>query len=189
MISKIKFLLLICVLLGFLGEVRAEQVAEISRFIPERHQVVQSLWGDFNRDGQKDVLIVSEDRTTPQSPRLFQLIDGVSAQSPKVRQNTLLIPCSKCGGPSEEPTLRYIKKTKKGFEVQIYWGGIKNGYLKTLYFDYQPKKKNWFVRATQTTRFDNDHQQDKQYAVTRSKRYSKTHQLRMSFENATQYDQ
>lgn len=188
MISKIKSLLLIGALLGFLGEVQAEQVADISRFIPDRHQVVQSIWGDFNRDGQKDVLIVSEDRTAPQTPRLFQLINGVSTQSPKVRQNAQLIPCSKCGGPSEEPTLRYIKETKKGFEVQIYWGGVKNGYLKTLYFDYQPKKNNWFVRATQTTRFDNDHQQDKQYAVTRSKRYSKTQQLKMSFEHVTQYE-
>ena len=60
-----------------------------------------------------------------------------------------------------------MKETKKGFEVQIYWGGVKNGYLKTLYFDYQPKKNNWFVRATQTTRFDNDHQQDKQYEFNR----------------------
>ena len=188
MISKIKSLLLIGALLGFLGEVQAEQVADISRFIPDRHQVVQSIWGDFNRDGQKDVLIVSEDRTAPQTPRLFQLINGVSTQSPKVRQNAQLIPCSKCGGPSEEPTLRYIKETKKGFEVQIYWGGIKNGYLKTLYFDYQPKKKNWFVRATQTTRFDNDHQQDKRYALTRSKHYSKSQQLKMSFENVTQYE-
>ena len=175
-------------LLGFLGEVQAEQVADISRFIPDRHQVVQSIWGDFNRDGQKDVLIVSEDRTAPQTPRLFQLINGVSTQSPKVRQNAQLIPCSKCGGPSEEPTLRYIKETKKGFEVQIYWGGVKNGYLKTLYFDYQPKKNNWFVRATQTTRFDNDHQQDKRYALTRSKHYSKSQQLKMSFENVTQYE-
>lgn len=119
MISKIKSLLLIGALLGFLGEVQAEQVADISRFIPDRHQVVQSIWGDFNRDGQKDVLIVSEDRTAPQTPRLFQLINGVSTQSPKVRQNAQLIPCSKCGVIQKSPHCGTLKKLKKDLKFKF----------------------------------------------------------------------
>lgn len=146
-------------------------------FLPSDHQVLISKYKDINNDGFGDLLLISENIQAPREARLFQIIEGTAAGF-KVHQNSFLIPCAKCGGPSEEPTFRSLKTSKMGFELQVYRGGIKNGYLTTLTFKFVPKRKDWFISKDVTIRFDDDHKQDSKYAVKRGKNYSTKNRIR-----------
>jgi hypothetical protein len=155
---------------------------KIQAFVPSGYSVLASQVADLNADGLLDVVLVSEQSDDPHSPRLLQVLQN-TGKSYKVYQNTQLIPCNKCGGPSEEPTFRKLKVGSKKFSVQVYWGGIKNGYLKTLSFAYSPTHKDWLLRDTRLIRFDNAHQQDVKYATTHHQVY--TQKTGVRFERAT----
>lgn len=156
--------------------------AKIQTFVPIGHTVLAYQAADLNADGRQDGVLITEPVDDPRAPRLLQILEN-TAVGYKAYQNTQLIPCAKCGGPSEEPTFRALKVTRKSFSVQVYWGGIKNGYLKTLRFEYRPSRQYWFLQGTNLTRFDTAHQQDEQYATKHHRTYSPKTGLR--FERVT----
>ena len=153
-------------------------------YVPKGHEVVKSIEADVNSDGLLDILLITQPATDKRANRLFQILNS-TGKGYKVYQNTELIPCEKCGGPSEEPTLREITISRSAFSVKIYYGGIRNGFLKTFDFRYASKHRNWYLQRVDSEVFDRlknegktQVQQKKYTAYRKDTRFEKVNKYR-----------
>ncbi|MDO4641822.1 MAG: hypothetical protein Q4A84_09040 [Neisseria sp.] len=126
----------------------------VQQYIPREHKILFLSEKDVSGDGLVDILLVTESIENPKEGRIFQILKKTS-KSYQVFLNSGIIPCKQCGGPSEEPTLRALKSYKNGFHLQIFYGGIKNSFIKNFDFIYSAKNHNWFLNEYSSEKIDN----------------------------------
>ena len=95
-----------------------EHSFDFQKYVTANQQILFSSEADLNADGLMDAILVTESKTDPKTVRNLQILRN-TGKGYQIHQNSKLIPCKSCGGPSEEPTLRNIQTHQNGFSVRL----------------------------------------------------------------------
>ena len=125
------------------------QNKKISKYIFPGYKILDTLSGDLNLDGRKDLLlilkVIAEDTmsfTEAQRPLLI-LIQNAGGSYYQAGRNNQVVLCKGCGGVFGDP---YASITiKSGYFSIEHYGGSNWRWTDIATFHYDKKQKKWFL--------------------------------------------
>ncbi len=124
---------------------------DLSQFVIDGYEIMDSLWADLNNDQREDMLLALKQENEPESSDmegsvyrpLLILLRQKDGSLKKVRQNNYTILCRDCGGVLGEP---YSQMVAKGnyFSVEHH-GGSSQRWTKVVTYKYQEDDQEWYL--------------------------------------------
>lgn len=119
---------------------KKDEAATLLPFIPESFVLKDTLQGDLNRDGRKDLLLLVEDEV--QGNRILKLL--LADEQGKYQEalaNATAVYCKTC---HDLDTYQGIKVKDGEFSIE-HFGGPEQRWARTTTFRYIPSVKDWYL--------------------------------------------
>jgi hypothetical protein len=110
-----------------------------SQFIPKRNVLLDTILGDYNKDGKIDVILVTDEKGNPDKNRTLIVLENSGKNYTQVAKTNKAILCSACGGVFGDP---FAEISLNGNVLQInHYGGSSWRWSNTYTFRFQ--KNEW----------------------------------------------
>jgi hypothetical protein len=148
-ILKIFLLILIPILIV---QTSFAQQQTIQSFIPKNFKLLDSASGDFNQDGNKDVVLILDSNQTGDTRPLLILLGNSNKQFTLFARNDSVVLCKFCGGVCCDPYSHVVIK-KEYFSIEQYGGDNNERWTRVITFKFD-KIANQFVLHKDATVYE-----------------------------------
>jgi len=123
------------------------QTIDWSKFITKDYVILDTVYGDLNRDGLTDAILIlkyKEEKVDSGTVRPLLILEGQKDGSLKlVERNDSIVLCFGCGGVFGDPYSKTVI-TKNYFSIEHY-GGSSDRWARIITFKYDMKTKQYLL--------------------------------------------
>jgi hypothetical protein len=134
------FILLTAILFGTIGRCQTNKTDKHRSFIPQGYNVLDSAFGNLNKDAYTDLLLILKSDTenmNPDTTRPVLVLAGTASGNFRLlARGDHAVLCANCGGVFGDPYQRIV--IKNGFFSLEHYGGSGWRWTRVITFRYDP---------------------------------------------------
>jgi hypothetical protein len=136
----------------FIVQASFAQQQTIQSFIPKNFKLLDSASGDFNEDGNKDVILLLDSNQVGDTRPLLILLGNADKQFILFARNDSIVLCKFCGGVCCDPYSHVVVK-KEYFSIEHYGGDNNERWTRIITFKFD-KTTGQFVLHKDATVYE-----------------------------------